>query len=163
MTISRMIKLSEKAERHLALHFGNSNSAGSVFFTEVFANPSELLDYVNTCEPSETIVQAGNRSALIFHMAEPVGNSGIIKRSHVELEDIVLESRNGFQVEVALLNELEVTYEFCVIVEKNTEEVSIITAFPGGYSLPFPYEGQDNLEFEKSTLYWQEYVLCRKK
>lgn len=163
MTISRMIKLSEKAERHLALHFGNSNSAGSVFFTEVFANPSELLDYVNTCEPSETIVQAGNRSALIFHMAEPVGNSGIIKRSHVGLEDIVLESRNGFKVEVALLSELEVTYEFCVIVEKNTEEVSIITAFPGGYSLPFPYEGQDNLEFEKSTLYWQEYVLCRKK
>ena len=74
MTISRMIKLSEKAERHLSLHFGNSNSAGSVFFTEVFANPSELLNYVNTCEPSETIVQAGNREALIFHMAEPVGN-----------------------------------------------------------------------------------------
>jgi hypothetical protein len=96
-------------------------------------------------------------------MAEPVGNAGIIQRSHVSREDIVLESRNGFKVEVALLNELEVTYEFCVIVEKNTEEVSIITAFPGGYSLPFPYEGQDNLEFEKSTLYWQEYVLCRKK
>ncbi len=157
-----MIKLSEKAERHLALHFGNSNSAGSVFFTEVFANPNELLDYVNTCEPSERIVQAGNRSALIFHMAEPVGNSGIIQRSHVLQENIIVESRNGFQVEVALLKQLELTYEFCVIVEKTDGESHVITAFPGAYSLPFPYEGQDKEEFEKSTLFWKEYILCRK-
>ena len=162
MTISHMIKLSEKSEKHLALHFGNSKSAGSVFFTEVFANPSELLQYVNSCEPSETIAQTGNREALIFHMAEAVGNSGIIQRSHVLPENTIVESRNGFQVEVALLKQLELTYEFCVIVEKTDGESHVITAFPGAYSLPFPYEGQDKEEFEKSTLFWQEYILCRK-
>lgn len=162
MTISRMIKLSEKAEKHLALHFGNSKSAGSVFFTEVFANPSELLQYINSCEPSETIAQTGNREALIFHMAEAVGNSGIIQRSHVLPGNIIIESRNGFQVEVALLKQLELTYEFCVIVEKTDGDSYIITAFPGAYSLPFPYAGQDKEEFEKSTLFWKEYILCRK-
>lgn len=156
-----MIKLPEKSEKHLALHFGNSKSAGSVFFTEVFANPSELLQYINSCEPSESIAQAGNREALIFHMAEAVGNSGIIQRSHVLPENIIVESRNGFQVEVALLKQLEVTYEFCVILEKIDRESRIITAFPGAYSLPFPFEGQDNEEFEKSTLFWKEFILCR--
>lgn len=157
-----MIKLSEKSEKHLALHFGNSKSAGSVFFTEVFANPSELLQYINSCEPSETIAQTGNREALIFHMAEAVGNSGIIQRSHVVSGNIIIESRNGFQVEVALLKQLELTYEFCVIVEKTDGDSYIITAFPGAYSLPFPYEGQGKEEFEKSILFWKEYILCRK-
>jgi len=157
-----MIKLTEKAEKHLALHFGNSKSAGSVFFTEVFANPSELLCYINSCEPSESITQAGNREALIFHMTEAVGNSGIIRRRRVLEGNIIVESRNGFQAEVALLQQLEVTYEFCVIVEKSEGEAHLITAFPGAYSLPFPYEGQDKEEFEKSTLFWKEYVLCRK-
>jgi hypothetical protein len=54
-------------------------------------------------------------------------------------------------------------YEFCVIVETNNDIQSIVTAFPGGHSLSFPYEGQDEEEFEKSTLFWQEYILCRKK
>jgi hypothetical protein len=94
-----MIELTEKAERHLALHFGDSNAAGSVFFTNVFANPIELLNYINSCEPSETIVQSGNREALIFHMPEAVGNSGIIERSRGTIENIIVESRNGFQVE----------------------------------------------------------------
>jgi len=157
-----MIKLSEKAERHLALHFGNSKSAGSVFFTEVFANPSELLQYINSCEPSERIAQTGNREALIFHMAEAVGNSGIILRSAVLPENTIVENRNGFQMEVAVLLELQPTYEFCVIVEKINGESVIITAFPGAYSLSFPYEGQEKEEFEKSRLFWQEYILCRK-
>jgi hypothetical protein len=157
-----MIKLTEKSEKHLALHFGDSNSAGSVFFTEVFANPSELLQYVNSCEPSETIAQTGSREALIFHMAEAVGNSGIILRSQVLPENTIVETRNGFQMEVAVLQELQPAYEFCVIVEKINGESVIITAFPGAYSLSFPYEGQEKEEFEKSTLFWQEYILCRK-
>jgi hypothetical protein len=146
----------------LALHFGDSNSAGSVFFTEVFAHPSELLQYINSCEPSETIAQTGDREALIFHMAEAVGNSGIILRSQVLPENIIVENRNGFQMEVAVLKELQLAYEFCVIVEKINGESLIITAFPGAYSLSFPYEGQEKEEFEKSTLFWQEYILCRK-
>ncbi len=36
MHSSRMIELTEKAERHLAVHFGDSNAAGSVFFKNVF-------------------------------------------------------------------------------------------------------------------------------
>ena len=163
MLISRMIKLTEKAEKHLALHFGNSNAAGSVFFTNVFANPIELLNYINSCEPSETIVQSGNRAALIFHMADAVGNSGIVERSKLTTENIVLDTRNGFQVEVAELLELDLAFEFCVIVEKINGESFVITAFPGAYSLPFPYEGQEEEEFKKSKLFWQEYMLCRKK
>jgi len=158
-----MIELTEKAEKHLAVHFGNSNSAGSVFFTHVFANPKELHEYVNSCEPSEHITQSEFREALIFHTAEAVGNSGIILRSQVSAENIISESRNGFQVEVALLDELELAFEFCVIVEKRSGLSSIVTAFPGGYSLSFPYEGQTEDEFNKSTEFWQNYILCRKK
>ncbi len=157
-----MIELTEKAEKHLAIHFGNSNSAGSVFFTHVFASPRELHEYINSCEPSEVISQSEFREALIFHAAEAVGNSGIIQRSQVSIENIISETRNGFQVEVALLEELELAYEFCVITEKNNGQSSIVTAFPGGYSLSFPYEGQTAEEFEKSTEFWQEYILCRK-
>lgn len=158
-----MIELTERAEKHLALHFGNSNSAGSVFFTRVFASPREMHEYVNSCEPSEVITQSEFREALIFHMAEAVGNSGIIQRRQVSAESIISESRNGFQVQVALLDELELAYEFCVIVEKRDGQASIVTAFPGGYSLSFPYEGQTEDEFKKSTEFWQENILCRKK
>jgi len=158
-----MINLTENAERHLSLHFGNSDSAGSVFFTNVFATPSELLDYINSCEPSETIVQSSSREALIFHTAEAIGNTGIILRSQVPAENIITDSRNGFQVEVALLHELDLAFEFCVIVEKVNGESFVITAFPGAYSLPFPYEGQEEEEFKKSKLFWQEFMLCRKK
>lgn len=158
-----MIELTEKAEKHLAIHFGNSNSAGSVFFTHVFASPRELHDYVNSCEPSEVIAQSEFREALIFHMTEAVGNSGIIQRSKVSADNIILESRNGFQVEVALLDELELAHEFCVIAEKNNGQSSIVTAFPGGYSLSFPYEGQTEEDFKKSTEFWQKNILCRKK
>ena len=163
MHSSRMIELTEKAKKHLALHFGNSNSAGSVFFTHVFASPKDLHEYVNSCEPSVVIAQSEFREALIFHTVEAVGNSGIILRSQVSDENIISESRNGFQVEVALLDELELAYEFCVIVEKKNGLSSIITAFPGGYSLSFPYEGQAEDEFKKSTEFWQENILCRKK
>ena len=163
MHSSRMIELTEKAERHLALHFGDSNAAGSVFFKSVFEGPHDLLGYINSCEPLEILEQANNRSSLLFHTVEAVGNSGIIERSRVTIEDVILESRNGFQVEVALLSELQLAYEFCVIVETNNDIQSIVTAFPGGHSLSFPYEGQDEEEFEKSTLFWQEYILCRKK
>jgi hypothetical protein len=158
-----MIEITEKAERHLALHFGDSNAAGSVFFKDVFEGPHDLLNYINSCEPVEILEQANNRSSLLFHTVEAVGYSGIIERNCVTIENIILETRNGFQVEVALLEELELAYEFCVIVETNNDIQSIVTAFPGGHSLSFPYEGQDEEEFEKSTLFWQEYILCRKK
>lgn len=147
----------------MSLHFGNSNSAGSVFFTRVFATPAELIDYINSCEPSETILQTSSREALVFHMAEAVGNTGIILRSQVPAENIITESRNGFLVEVALVHELDLAFEFCVIVEKINGVSFLITAFPGAYSLPFPHEGQEQEEFNKSKLFWQEYMLCRKK
>jgi hypothetical protein len=146
-----MIELTERAERHLALHFGDSNAAGSVFFKDVFEGPNDLLNYINSCEPVEILEQANNRSSLLFHTVEAVGYSGIIERNCVTIENIILETRNGFQVEVALLEELELAYEFCVIVETNNDIQSIVTA------------GQDEEEFEKSTLFWQEYILCRKK
>lgn len=157
-----MINLSEKARHHLSLHLGDSTAAGSVFFTHVFQSPEDLLLHVNSCEPNEIFHQGNNRKALVFHMAEAVGTSGLIKRKDVSSEDIVLESRNGFEVEVALLNELSLAYEFCAIVESIGEEQCLITAFPGGYSLSFPYEGQEPVEYEKSKLFWQEHVLCRK-
>ena len=157
-----MINLSEKARHHLSLHLGDSTAAGSVFFSHVFQSPEDLLLHVNSFEPNEIFHQGNNRKALVFHMAEAVGTSGLIKRKEVTSADIVLESRNGFEVEVALLNELSFAYEFCAIVESIGGEECLITAFPGGYSLSFPYEGQDPVEYEKSKLFWQEHVLCRK-
>jgi len=158
-----MINLSEKARHHLSLHLGDSTAAGSVFFNHVFQSPEDLLLHINSCEPNEIFYQGNNRKALVFHMAEAVGTSGLIKRKEVSSADIVLESRNGFEVEVALLNELSLAYEFCSIVESIGEDECLITAFPGGYSLSFPYEGQDPVEYEKSKLFWQEHVLCRKR
>ena len=101
-----MINLSEKARHHLSLHFGDSTAAGSVFFNHVFQSPKDLLLHINSCEPNEIFYQGNNRKALVFHMAEAVGTSGLIKRKEVSSADIVLESRNGFEVEIALLNEL---------------------------------------------------------
>jgi len=157
-----MINLSEKARHHLSLHMGDSVAAGSVFFKHVFESPDDLLGYINACEPTDIFHQGNNRRALVFHTAEAVGTSGLIKRKEVSSENIILESRNGFEVEVALLNELSLAYEFCAIVESIGEEHFLITAFPGGYSLSFPYEGQEPMEYEKSKLFWQEHVLCRK-
>ena len=158
-----MINLSEKARHHLSLHLGDSTAAGSVFFKHVFESPDDLLGYINACEPNEIFQQGINRKALVFHTAEAVGTSGLIKRKEVSSENIILESRNGFEVEVALLNELSLAYEFCAIVESIGEVERLITAFPGGYSLSFPYDGQEPEEYEKSKLFWQEHVLCRKK
>jgi len=157
-----MIKLSERARQHLALHFGDSSAPGSVFFKSVFETPDDLLAHINSFAPSETILQGNNRMALVFHMTEAVGTSGLAKRRDVAAEKIVFESRNGFQVEVALLDKLDLAYEFCVIVENREEEEHLITAFPGEYSLSFPYEGQNPEEYERSRLFWQEHILCRK-
>lgn len=142
---------------------GDSAAAGSVFFKHVFESPDDLLGYINACEPTEIFHQGNNRRALVFHTAEAVGTSGLIKRKEVSSENIILESRNGFEVEVALLNELSLAYEFCAIVESIEKVERLISAFPGGYSLSFPYEGQDPLEYEQSKLFWREHVLCRKK
>ena len=156
-----MIKLSEKAKEHLFLHFANSNAPGSIFFDHVFANADELLNYINAVEASSSIPQANNRKSLVYHMTEPVGKSGLIRRDLVPTEQIVIENRNGFQVEVALVKELALAFEFCVIVESSNDEEYLITAFPGGFSMPFPYAGQDPEEFERSKLFWEEHVLCK--
>ena len=160
-----MYKLSKERQAHLNIHFVDSQDGGSIFYKDVFASPIELLNYINSNNPSEIIFQLNGRETHVFNCEHLgyIGNTGIASRKEVDSNSIVKENRNGFMVEVALVSELQVTNTFCVVIEKEGVDLNIITAFPGPYAPSFPYNGQNESDYQLSVIFWNKHVLLRVK
>jgi len=160
-----MYKLSKERLAHLNIHFVDSQDGGSIFYKDVFASPVELLNYINSNNASEIIFQLNDRVTHVFnceHLGN-IGNTGIANKKEIELNAIIKENRNGFMVEVALVSELQITNTFCVVIEKDGVDLNIITAFPGPYAPSFPYNGQNESDYQLSVKFWNTHVLLRLK
>jgi hypothetical protein len=146
---------------HLARHFAGSDVAGSHFDLDAFPTIESFVEYINEHEPHEVIEQSENKKAYLFrhHLGTNVGTCGIAKRTDIPSNDIIVENRDGFQIEIGLVKELPKTQEFCVIASETDRGKSVITAFPGMYAPPFPAVDQNKEDYLKSNEFWLTYVL----
>lgn len=159
-----MYKFSKERLAHLNIHFVDSHDGGSIFYKEVFASPIELLNYINNNNPSDIITQLNGRETHVFNCEHgDIGNTGIANKKEVDFNSIIKENRNGYMVEMALVSELQVTNKFCVVIEKVGVDFDIITAFPGPYAPSFPYNGQNESDYQLSEIFWNTHVLLRVK
>jgi hypothetical protein len=149
----------------VARHFGSNNLAGSHFLRSTFATSDDLLYFINSTPPIQTITQSPGKSAFCFELDDGrmAGTSGLAARKDIPANAIVREAREGFTMEIGLVDHLPETNQFCVIADESTEGLSIITAFPGGYARPFAQKGQRAEEYALNKLFWEEHVLLKQK
>ena len=161
----KLFYLTAYQREHVLRHFHSNDMAGSHFYTEVFASPEGLIACINSVEPEETIRQSKTRFAFCFaHFnGQAVGTSGLAKRSDLRKDQITRVVREGYTIEVGIVDQLPETCNFCVIADDLPEGLSIITAFPGGYARPFAQKGQPREEYELNKKFWEEHVLLKQK
>lgn len=157
--------LSDSRYSHLARHFTLNGDAGSHFNLKTFPSSKELIEYINSHVPEVEEYQTRGRSIFHFQLKDgrTAGTVGIMKRSQLRQDDIVRLMRDGVLIDIGLVDELAETREFCVIADATAEGLSIITAFPGSCSRPFPHKNQSKAEYELNHQFWEEHVLLKKR
>lgn len=157
--------LSESARKHVARHFGKVGLAGSHFLPQTFSNPEQLLLYVIEHDPREVIAQSECKAAFCYRLdgGRLAGTSGLGLRKTLAEKDIIREVREGYTLEVGIVEELPLTSDFCIIAQQSPEGLNIITAFPGGYARPFAQKGQPAEEYALNKRFWEEHVLLKQK
>jgi len=142
-----------------------SELAGGHFYSDVFGDPEDLIDYINTHKPLEVIQQREKRFAFCFAemVGHPVGTSGLAKRIDLQGSQIERHVREGYTLEVGIVDNLPETHLFCVIADETPNGFSVITAFPGDYARSFAQKGQPAKEYALNKQFWAEHVLLRKK
>jgi hypothetical protein len=161
----KLFYLTASQREHVLRHFHANDMAGSHFYIHVFASPEGLVDFINSVEPQETIPQSKTRVAFCFaHFnGQAVGTSGLAKRSELQKEQITRLVREGYTIEVGIVDQLPETCFFCVIADDFPEGLSVITAFPGGYARPFAQKSQPREEYELNKKFWEEHVLLKQQ
>ena len=157
--------LPESRLAHLMRHFGANDLAGSYFLQDVFATPTELVDFINANPPTHSLDQGNGRMAFLFETLDKVivGTCGLARREDVDSGCILREQREGYTLEIGYLLSLPFTHEFCVIADRREDGFHIITAFPGGYARAFAQKSQPTEEYELNKKFWEEHVLLKKK
>lgn len=150
---------------HLLRHFGANYLAGSYFLPEVFATPTELVYFINAHPHTHSIDQGNGRMAFLYETSDKtiVGTCGLARREDVDAGCILREQREGYSLEIAYLESLPFTHEFCVIADSREDGFHIITAFPGGYARPFAQKSQPREEYELNKKFWEEHLLLKQK
>jgi hypothetical protein len=163
--MTRSFYIKETRRPHLLRHMLPSELAGGHFYSDVFGDPEDLIDYINTHKPLEVIQQREKRFAFCFAemVGHPVGTSGLAKRIDLQGSQIERHVREGYTLEVGIVDNLPETHLFCVIADETSNGFSIITAFPGDYARSFAQKGQPAKEYALNKQFWAEHVLLRKK
>jgi hypothetical protein len=144
-------------------HFEGSTVAGSCFYSNVFQDPLELMNYINSRIPDQIILQENQTQAHLFKAEFAIGTCALSDLNILKNPDIQLETRNGISRSFALVDDLPETNQFCVIVEGSHSPFEIITLFPGEYAPPFPHANQSEKAHAESTKFWEKYVLVKKR
>lgn len=157
--------LTPKSRGHLERHFGDGESAGSYFLKDTFLTPNDLLLYLPSATPTSVIEQTPSNRVFTYKLTDGrmAGTLGLMKRSSFSEKELARELRDGFTIDVGLVDQLELTADFCVVASETSKGLSIITAFPGNYARPFAQKGQPAREYALNKLFWEEHVLLRKK
>ena len=163
--MTKSFHIKETRRPHMLRHMHPSELAGSQFYSHVFGDPEELIDYINAHEPLEVILQREKRFAFCFAEMDghPVGTSGLAKRIDLQASQIERHVREGYTLEVGIVDKLPETHLFCVIADETPNGLSIITAFPGEFARPFAQKSQTKQEYELNRAFWDEHVLLMKR
>lgn len=155
---------SEVGRRHVARHFDNLDLAGSHFLLSTFPTPDDLLAYVNANTPKEVIKQSAGKWAYCFQLSDGrmAGTSGIVLRQELNMQDIVREVRDGYTMDIGIVERIPLTSELCIVGQESPQGFSIITAFPGRFARPFAKKGQPPEEYALNQQFWKEHVLLRR-
>ena len=159
-----MYILSDKAREHALRHFEGSDMAGSLFYGVVFPTPESVVEFIQVRTPIHVFTQPDGIESHVFALEDGgmVGTTALALRSSVAAESIRKEERGGFQVDVAAVDELDATSQFCVVVRRRNSDFEIVTLFPGNYALPFPTKAQQPEFRNRCETFWMEHVLLRK-
>jgi hypothetical protein len=157
--------LTPKSLRHLQRHFGNGTMAGSYFLAGTFQTSDDLLAFLENAEPVSITKQTATNSVFLYVLTDGrmAGTVGIAKRNSFSADNLSLELRDGFQIEVGLVEELTFTTDFYIIARQTSKGYSIITAFPGRFARPFARKGQPANEYELNKQFWEDHVLLKVK
>ena len=157
--------ITPKSLRHLERHFGEGKLAGSYFLRDTFESPADLLKYLENATQTSSVIQTSNTTIFNYSLTDGrmAGMVGIAKRNCISKQNLSREIRDGITIDVGIVDELQLTPEFCIVARRTSKGSSIITAFPGGYARPFARNGQPSKEYSLNKLFWDEHALIRLK
>ena len=155
-------RISPKRIEYVKKHFEGSTVAGSYFYSNVFQDSLELMNYINSRIPYQIIQQENQTQVHLFKVQYAIGTCALSDLNSLKNPDIQLESRNGFSTRFAWVDSLPETNHFCVIVEGSHSPFEIITLFPGEYAPPFPHANQSEKAHAYSNEFWGKHVLVKK-
>jgi hypothetical protein len=157
--------LTAKSRHHLRRHFGNGTMAGSYFLADTFQTSDDLLAFLENAKPVSITKQTANNSVFLYALTDGrmAGTVGIAKRNSFSADNLSHELRDGFQIEVGLVEELTFTADFCIVARQTSKGYSIVTAFPGSYARPFARKGQPSEEYALNKQFWSNHVLLKVK
>jgi hypothetical protein len=144
-------------------HFEGSIVAGSCFYSDVFQNPMELIQFINSTIPIQIIQQENQIQAHLFKAEFAIGTCALSDLNSLKNPDIQLETRDGISIRFAWVDSLPETNKFFVIVEGHHSPFEIITLFPGEYAHPFPHANQSEKANNESKEFWEKHVLLKKR
>ena len=160
---SAKYRISPKRIEYVKKHFEGSTIAGSCFYSNVFQDSLELMNYINSRIPDIIIQQENQTQAHLFKAEFAIGTCALSNLNTLKNPDIQLETRNGISTRFAWVDALPETNHFCVIVEGSHSPFEIITLFPGEYAPPFPHANQSEKANKESTKFWEKHVLVKKR
>ena len=152
---------SNSSEKHFQRHLHGSTMAGGTFLP--FIND---LSALMKCIPDTVLTlkkeQGRMRSCFVFEYKEEIGELGILNRNEIEANEIKTEFRDGQIISYIERKALPQTRLFTIVAQWQKGQWQIITAYPGGYSMPFPRRGMGRGLKNESLQYWNTFILCKK-
>ncbi len=152
---------SPSTEKHFQRHLYGSKMAGGTFLP--FIND---LSALIACIPDSALTlkkeQGRMRSCFVFEYKTEIGELGILNRNEIEANEIKTEFRDGQIISYIERNTLPQTRLFTIVAQWQKGQWSVITAYPGGYSMPFPRRGMGRDLRNESLQYWNTFILCKK-
>jgi hypothetical protein len=148
-------------QKHFTRHLYGSQKAGGTFLPFI-DHISKLVDIAFTMQPIQEKEQGRMRKAFVFEYPEPIGYLGITHRSSINESNIEFEYRDKERIAFLTVSDLPTTQLFTIVANWNKSRWNVITAYPGGLSMPFPNKGMTSDLYKESKSYWDRFVLVKK-
>ncbi len=129
---------------------------GSKFDSAHISGYRELLELINTNEPTDVIEQINGRKAFIFNFNHEIGTDFIQNTralSTLQKSQIITDNRLGYSIRCIKMK-AQHTKQLVVV----TEGLNLITSYPGTYAPPLPKDTMDAALFEQCSRFWENHV-----
>ena len=143
---------------------------GSKFYSSFAVSIADIFTALSVYSYTERIAENGN---VILECEVPleIFPNGIGSNAVVSVDSILPEQRLSIyekQNRSVLLyhlsvSELPATNTFSVLLKKQADKFTLITAFPGQAGLPIPFEGMDTSWYQKCVDFWKCHVFLKLK